>query len=414
MVGGDRRRGAATTEPPPTAPRSARGPTPPTTAAAAEAGRGTHGGRGDPPPDARVRRPRSTGATWLDGPGPARSWAASGRAVVGWAPIALGIGWLVGEVSGCGRFSATVRSCRSRRSCLVAQVAVLAVLLLVPRLASVAAIAAAVTTLARRDPRRAPPGLDGRGHAIPAAAGRPSAVCSSSPGSSGSSLASLREVRRARPGDRSRILTACPDVRTSAICPPPPRNTCSPCAWAPAPSDGAKVTAAGVARHLGVTTQAASEMFRRLVADGLVDHVDGGRELRLTTAGRAAADAIFRRHALIEWLLTSVVGLGWAESDEEAMRLQGAISPRVEARLDEMLGHPETCPHGNPIDAATAKRRPPGVRLSEIEAGTPGHDLPHHRGGRGGRRAAVLPRGPGAQARARRSPSSPAPSRWTR
>jgi len=134
--------------------------------------------------------------------------------------------------------------------------------------------------------------------------------------------------------------------------------------------DGAKVTAAGVARHLGVTTQAASEMFRRLVADGLVDHVDGGRELRLTTAGRAASDGIFRRHALIEWLLTSVVGLGWAESDEEAMRLQGAISPRVEARLDEMLGHPETCPHGNPIDAATAKRRPPGLRLSDIEAGT--------------------------------------------
>ncbi|MEO5884264.1 MAG: metal-dependent transcriptional regulator [Candidatus Limnocylindrales bacterium] len=135
-------------------------------------------------------------------------------------------------------------------------------------------------------------------------------------------------------------------------------------------SDGAKVTAAGVARHLGVTTQAASEMFRRLVADGLVDHADGGRELRLTTAGRAAADAIFRRHALLEWLLTSVIGLGWAESDEEAMRLQGAISPRVEARLDEMLGHPEICPHGNPIDAATAKRRPAGVPLSEMEAGS--------------------------------------------
>src|SRR5688572_5155377 len=132
--------------------------------------------------------------------------------------------------------------------------------------------------------------------------------------------------------------------------------------------DGIRVTAAHIARHLGVTTQAASEMFRRLVADGLVDHPDG-RELRLTSAGRAVADSIFRRHALLEWLLTSVIGLGWAESDEEAMRLQGAISPRVEARLDELLGHPETCPHGNPIDAAIAKRRPEGVRLSEIEAG---------------------------------------------
>ena len=133
--------------------------------------------------------------------------------------------------------------------------------------------------------------------------------------------------------------------------------------------DAGHVTAAQIARHLGVTTQAASEMFRRLVADGLVAHAEG-RDLSLTPAGRAAADGIFRRHALLEWLLTSVVGLGWAESDDEAMRLQGAISPRVEARLDEMLGHPETCPHGNPIDAETARRRPAGVRLSEMEAGT--------------------------------------------
>jgi DtxR family Mn-dependent transcriptional regulator len=131
-----------------------------------------------------------------------------------------------------------------------------------------------------------------------------------------------------------------------------------------------RVTAAQIARHLGVTTQAASEMFRRLVADGLVDHAEG-RDLHLSPAGQAAADGIFRRHALLEWLLTSVIGLGWAESDDEAMRLQGAISPRVEARLDEMLGHPETCPHGNPLDADIASRRPAGIPLSEMEAGQP-------------------------------------------
>jgi len=133
-------------------------------------------------------------------------------------------------------------------------------------------------------------------------------------------------------------------------------------------ADGARVTTSQVGRHLGVSTQAASEMFRRLVADGLVTQADG-RELTLTDPGRTAADGIFRRHALIEWLLTAVVGLGWAESDEEAARLQGAISPRVEARLDEMLGHPETCPHGNPVDAETARRRPPGEQLSRLEAG---------------------------------------------
>jgi DtxR family Mn-dependent transcriptional regulator len=132
--------------------------------------------------------------------------------------------------------------------------------------------------------------------------------------------------------------------------------------------DSGRATAAHIARQLGVTTQAASEMFRRLTADGLVAHAEG-RDLHLTPAGRTTADGIFRRHALLEWLLTSVVGLGWAESDDEAMRLQGAISPRVEARLDELLGHPETCPHGNPIDAEIARRRPPGIRLSDMDAG---------------------------------------------
>ncbi len=74
----------------------------------------------------------------------------------------------------------------------------------------------------------------------------------------------------------------------------------------------ARITTAGVARRLGVTTQAASEMVRRLEADGLVAAGTGGspRELQLTTAGRAAADAIFRRHALCEWLLSELIGLG--------------------------------------------------------------------------------------------------------
>jgi DtxR family Mn-dependent transcriptional regulator len=132
--------------------------------------------------------------------------------------------------------------------------------------------------------------------------------------------------------------------------------------------DGARATAAHIGRKLGVSPQAASEMFRRLVADGLVNQAEG-RELLLTEAGRAAADGIFRRHALCEWLLTEIVGLGWAESDVEAERLQAAISPRVEARLDELLGHPETCPHGNPIDVEATRRRPPGIRLSETAAG---------------------------------------------
>ena len=119
--------------------------------------------------------------------------------------------------------------------------------------------------------------------------------------------------------------------------------------------DGSRITASQVARKLGVSTQAASEMFRRLAGDGLVSLAEG-RELQLTKPGRAAADGIFHRHALCEWLLTEIVGLGWAESDVEAERLQAAISPRVEAQLDELLGHPRRAP-----TATRSTRRAPAA-----------------------------------------------------
>jgi DtxR family Mn-dependent transcriptional regulator len=131
---------------------------------------------------------------------------------------------------------------------------------------------------------------------------------------------------------------------------------------------GGPAMTAALARKLGVTTQAASEMVGRLAHDGLVS-VSSERSLTLTPAGMAAADTIFRRHALLEWLLTRVIGLGWAESDEEAAKLQGAISPRVEAGIARLLGDPPTCPHGNPIDATAARSRPAGIRLSEVASG---------------------------------------------
>src|SRR3954465_11761647 len=66
-------------------------------------------------------------------------------------------------------------------------------------------------------------------------------------------------------------------------------------------SDGRVATAAQLGRHVGVSTQAGSEMWKGLAGGGLLEPATG-RGLVLTNAGRAAADAIFRRHALLEWL----------------------------------------------------------------------------------------------------------------
>jgi DtxR family transcriptional regulator, Mn-dependent transcriptional regulator len=133
--------------------------------------------------------------------------------------------------------------------------------------------------------------------------------------------------------------------------------------------EGQPVIAARLAERLGVSAATVSEMVTRLVREGLMTVETDTRQLNLTDAGRSAAERTFRRHALSEWLLTEVIGLGWADADEEAHHLQNAFSDRVTDRIDELLGHPPTCPHGNPIPRnGKTPERPAGIRLSDARA----------------------------------------------
>ncbi|MBV8957614.1 MAG: metal-dependent transcriptional regulator, partial [Actinobacteria bacterium] len=68
-------------------------------------------------------------------------------------------------------------------------------------------------------------------------------------------------------------------------------------------------------------------------------------------------------------LLTDVIGLEWHKIHAEAGRWEHVISDDVEEKLQELLGHPSTCPHGNPIPGAPAVKR--AMRpLADLDAGT--------------------------------------------
>ena len=135
--------------------------------------------------------------------------------------------------------------------------------------------------------------------------------------------------------------------------------------------EGQPVIAARLAERVGVSAATVSEMVTRLVREGLLTVDEPSRQLNLTDDGRTAAERTFRRHALSEWLLTEVIGLGWAEADDEAHHLQHALSERVTDKIDELLGTPPTCPHGNPIprDGITPAR-PEGMRMSDARGGS--------------------------------------------
>ena len=69
----------------------------------------------------------------------------------------------------------------------------------------------------------------------------------------------------------------------------------------------------------------------------------------LTKAGSKLAATVLRRHRLVELFLVQVMGMRWDEVHDDAEHLEHVVSDRLIERMDEMLGHPETDPHGDPI-----------------------------------------------------------------
>jgi len=127
---------------------------------------------------------------------------------------------------------------------------------------------------------------------------------------------------------------------------------------------GDAVTAATLARELGVSEAVATDILHRLVDRGLVRHTAEKQELTLEGTQRAAT--VVRRHRLAERLLTDILGLGWDRSHAEACKLEHVLSPEVEERLAVILGHPETCPHGYPVPGDGASRLPEAQPLSAL------------------------------------------------
>lgn len=132
--------------------------------------------------------------------------------------------------------------------------------------------------------------------------------------------------------------------------------------------DGDRITATVLARTLEVSLPSASEMLKRLAAEGYLVREKGG-SIVLTPEGRRLAHTILRRHRLVECLLVQKLGMAWYEVHGEAHRIEHAISARVEEAMAKALDFPDYCPHGHPICPVDFRDL---RRLSETEAGGTG------------------------------------------
>jgi DtxR family Mn-dependent transcriptional regulator len=134
---------------------------------------------------------------------------------------------------------------------------------------------------------------------------------------------------------------------------------------------GLPITGANIARAMQLSPPTVHEMLGRLEEDGYVTRGDD-RSVSFTDRGREEAEAMVRRHRMIERFLTDVLGIPWDEVHEEAERLEHAMSPVLEQRMTAAIGDAKTCPHGHPIVEGA---REEGALLADVEEGASVHVL---------------------------------------
>jgi putative ABC transport system ATP-binding protein len=71
--------------------------------------------------------------------------------------------------------------------------------------------------------------------------------------------------------------------------------------------------------------------------------------ISLTDRGKTRARDVVRRHRLAERLFKDTFRIDDHEAHSQACKFEHIISPELDERICSFLGHPTTCPHGNPI-----------------------------------------------------------------
>lgn len=106
-----------------------------------------------------------------------------------------------------------------------------------------------------------------------------------------------------------------------------------------------------IAKKLGVSSAAATDMAKKLAAKDLL-HYEKYQELQLTEKGKKMALNIVRKHRLWEAFLFKMFDMSLHDIHKEAELLEHQTSDLLAEKISEYLGHPKFDPHGDPIPNA--------------------------------------------------------------
>lgn len=109
-----------------------------------------------------------------------------------------------------------------------------------------------------------------------------------------------------------------------------------------------RVTVNDISRLLQIKMPSVNSMMKKFAARKWVIY-ESYKPIRITASGFKQAALIVRKHRLTEMYLVEKMHFGWEDVHEIAEQLEHVKSEKFFDKMDQLLNHPTTDPHGEPI-----------------------------------------------------------------
>jgi DtxR family Mn-dependent transcriptional regulator len=102
-----------------------------------------------------------------------------------------------------------------------------------------------------------------------------------------------------------------------------------------------------IAKKMGVKLPTVSSMLNSLIQRDLIKH-EKYEYVELTDKGLDAAKSVRRKHDVLSNFLSGILGIGPQRAEEDACKMEHAVSPETMERLVEFMEFIEVCPRSGP------------------------------------------------------------------
>lgn len=109
----------------------------------------------------------------------------------------------------------------------------------------------------------------------------------------------------------------------------------------------ARATVTNISKLLKVKKPSVTSALAKLSGKGLVVHKRYG-SVELTPDGFKAAQDVYHRHRILRYLLADILKVDPEIAQDDACRMEHALSPSSLERLDQFIRFTRNCPHGTP------------------------------------------------------------------